>query len=149
MHVRLKLCCLLYFWQIANLDLCNHVLVPGWRVSGPMSQSSVGQLSKMYSFILGRAVAFPESFNVCEKISVLHSSAINSPLHLAGYVVPNSSRPHMKKDYNCTWAIIAISMHSMCKILNKWVAFSSNTDFCFLVYITLNNERMQLKLVFG
>lgn len=114
-----------------------------------MFQSSVGQLSKMYSYKLICAVAFPEAFNVCENISVWHSSGVNSHLHLAVCVVPNSFRSHVNKDYNYTSAIIAISMHSMLKILNKWVAFISNTDFCFLVYITLNNKRMQLKLVFG
>lgn len=75
-----------------------------------------------------------------------YSSDINSPLNLAVYVVPNSFCPHVNKYYNCT---LAISTQSMLKILNKWVTFSSNTDFGFLVGITLNNERMQLKLGFG
>ena len=114
-----------------------------------MFQSSVGQLSKMYSYTLVCAIKFPETFNVCQNISVWRSNVINSPLHLAACVVPNSSGPQVNKDCNSALTIIAINMQSMLKILNKWVTFSSNTDFCFLVYVTLNSERMPLKLVFG
>lgn len=44
----------------------NHTICS--RVYGPVLQTSVGQLSKMYSYMLVSAVAFPVAFSVYENI---------------------------------------------------------------------------------